>query len=326
MSHPREPRFGIATGPQYVEWSTLKDYWQAADDLGFQTAFTFDHFMPINPGGKKGANWVEDTCLEGWTTLTALGALTKQIRVGCLVTGVTYRHPAVLANMAATVDHIVNGRLEFGIGAAWYELEHKQYGIEFPPAGERIRRLDEALEVCRRLWTERRATFHGRYYSLTDALCEPKPIQKPYPPILVGGSGPKLLRVVAKHADIWHSFGTIDTFTQKLDILRAHCAELGRDYDAIEKSTIKLLIMADTAAELERATAMASAIFRQPVEQLKRQFCVGTPDEVAAQLQEYIDLGVTHFQFGTIPEYQVRPLEVFAREVMPRFRPVTASS
>src|SRR5262249_15055234 len=159
--------------------------------------------------------------LEGWTLLAAYAALTARVRVGIMVTGNTYRHPAVLANMAATVDQIAHGRLDFGIGAGWNELEHAMYGMALYSPGDRIRGLDEACKVVRRLWTEPVATFEGRYYQLHEARCEPKPVQQPSPPIVIGGSGEQLtLRVVAKHANIWNfAGGPVEQFIYKNAVL-----------------------------------------------------------------------------------------------------------
>ena len=179
----RRLRFGIKTAPQYTTYDDILRVWQEADAIPiFEHAWVFDHFVPLgaNPAGP---------CLEGWTLLAALAARTDRLRVGVMVTGNTYRHPAVLANMGATVDALSHGRLDFGIGAGWHEHEHAMYGIPLFAPGERIRRLGEACDVITRLWTEPVATYDGRYYRLAAATCEPKPVQKPHPPFVIGGSG-----------------------------------------------------------------------------------------------------------------------------------------
>jgi F420-dependent oxidoreductase-like protein len=208
----------------------------------FEHAWVFDHFMPVNMDP-------EGACLEGWTLLAALAARTERIRVGMMVTSNTYRHPAVLANMGATVDQIAHGRMDFGIGAGWHEVEHAAYGIPLYAPAERIHRLDEACEVIRLLWTEPVANFAGRYYQLTDAHCEPKPVQRPYPPFVIGGSGERLtLRVVAKHAAIWNfANGPIEEFVRKCAILDEHCMAVGRDPGEIERS-IQVLVDPDHLA------------------------------------------------------------------------------
>ncbi len=224
--------FGIKTAPQWTTYDDILRVWLEADGVpGIEHAWAFDHFVPLGPD-PTGPQ------LEGWTLLGALAARTERLRVGLMVTGNTYRYPAVLANIAATVDHISHGRLDFGIGAAWNEMEHHMYGIPFYTTGERIRRLGEACEVCKLLWTETRASFDGKYYQLKDALCEPKPVQKPYPPIVIGGSGEQLtLRVVARYADIWNFVGgSVEDFRHKQEVLARHCEAIGRDPSTIARS------------------------------------------------------------------------------------------
>src|SRR5215510_2571279 len=178
-------RFAIKTSPQHTTFQDMLAVWREADGIDlFESAWTFDHFYPIF------SDWT-GPCLEGWTTLAALAQATSRLRVGVLVTGNVYRHPAVLANMAATLDVISGGRLELGIGAGWNQQECDAYGIRLPPLKERMDRFDEALEVLVGLLTNETTTFEGRYYQLRDARCEPKAVQRPHPPILIGGSGPK---------------------------------------------------------------------------------------------------------------------------------------
>jgi F420-dependent oxidoreductase-like protein len=232
MTTPVRLRFGIKTAQQHTTYEEMLRIWREADALPiFEHAWLFDHFMPLGsrPTGP---------CLEGWTLLAALAAQTQRLRVGVMVTGNTYRHPAVLANMAATVDVITHGRLEFGIGAAWNEREHASYGIPFYPDAERIRRLGEACEVIRRLWTQSVVDFDGQYYQLTEARCEPKPVQQPHPPVVIGGGGEQLtLRVVAQYADIWDCMtDSPEEYRHKSMVLDSHCAAIGRDPATIERS------------------------------------------------------------------------------------------
>jgi F420-dependent oxidoreductase-like protein len=227
ISH-RPLRFGIKTAPRQA---ALLDVWREADALPiFEHAWVSDHFMSLG----------EDPtvpCLEAWTLLAALAAQTQRLRVGVMVTGNTYRHPAVLAKMAATVDVIANGRLNFGIGTGWSEREHRAYGIPLPTPGERIRRLGEACELIRRLWTEPVVSFEGRYYQLNAAYCEPKPMQTPHPPFAIGAEGERTLRVVARHADIWDcSVDSPEEYRQKSLLLDGYCAAIGRDPAAVERS------------------------------------------------------------------------------------------
>jgi F420-dependent oxidoreductase-like protein len=237
-------RFGIKTAQQFTSYDDILQVWLEADNIPvIEHAWAFDHFIPLgtDPTGPQ---------LEGWTLLGALAARTNRLRVGLMVTGNTYRHPAVLANIGATVDQISHGRLDFGIGAGWNELESNMYGIPLYAPGERIRRLGEACEVIKRLWTETVANFDGKYYQLKDARCEPKPVQKPYPPFVIGGSGEQLtLRVVAQYANIWNfAGGSVDTFLHKIEVLEEHCVAVGRDPSEVERS-IQAFINYDNLAE-----------------------------------------------------------------------------
>jgi F420-dependent oxidoreductase-like protein len=212
------------------DYPVLEEFWRSADALGFHSVANYDHFY--------GLVEADTPTFEGWTTLAAMGALVRRARISCLVSSVTYRHPAVLAKMAVTVDHISGGRLDFGIGAGWHEGEHHGYGIEFPSAGTRVDMLDEALTVIRRLWTEDSVTFTGRFYTLTDALCAPKPVQRPHPPIVIGGEKPRMLRVIARHADEWNmpSVGEPEAWAQVSARLDEACEEVGRDPAEIRRS------------------------------------------------------------------------------------------
>lgn len=249
MTTQKRLRFGIKTAPQNTTYEAMLHVWREADEiLSIEHAWLFDHFMPLgsDPTGP---------CLEGWTTLAAFAAQTQHLRVGLMVTGNTYRHPAVLANMGATVDIISQGRLDFGIGAGWNETEHNAYDIPLYSAGERIRHLGEACEVIKLLWTEKAANFAGRYYHLRNAYCEPKPVQKPCPPFVIGGGGEKLtLRIVAQHADIWNfAGGPIEEFTRKSQVLADHCAAIGRDSSTIERS-VQLVVNPNDLNETRTTT------------------------------------------------------------------------
>ena len=218
-------RFAIKTSPQHTTWPDMLDVWQAADDIDlFESAWTFDHFYPIfsDPTGP---------CMEGWTVTTALAQATRRLRVGLMVTGNVYRHPAVLANMAATVDIVSDGRLELGLGAGWNEEECGAYGIELGSLRERFDRFDEAVEVIVSLLTKQNTTFDGAYFHLHEAWCEPKPVQKPHPPIVIGGTGERrTLRTAARWAQHWnYPGGTVEMWQRKRDVLHEHCAVIGRN-------------------------------------------------------------------------------------------------
>ncbi|HXG66802.1 MAG TPA: LLM class F420-dependent oxidoreductase [Blastocatellia bacterium] len=306
--------FGVQTAPQHTTWEEMRAAWKLIDELGYDTAWTFDHFYPIlsDPSGP---------CLEGWVTLAALAAETSRVQLGTLVTGNTYRHPAVLANMGATLDHTSGGRLIMGIGAGWFEEEHAAYGIPYYTTAERIRRLDEAAEIIKRLWTEKQTTFNGRYYQLKDAYCEPKPVQKPHPPLMIGGAGEKLLlRVVAKHADQWNTFGSPEVFRHKIGVLREHCDAVGRNFDEIEISWAGTALLTESSQEKEaKVREMADAFGTTPAE-VEPGLLVGAAAQLRDRIAQFVEVGVTHFILLTAAPYNHDALRRFAEEVMPTFR------
>jgi F420-dependent oxidoreductase-like protein len=224
-------RIGLKLSPQETTVAEMRTVWRIADQSGFDHLWNFDHFAAI--GGPP-----ERDVLEGWTLLGAMAEATSRVRIGCMVTGNTYRHPAVLAKIAVTVDHLSDGRLEFGLGAAWAELEHTMLGLEFGTVGTRIARMAEACELIRSLWREDRTDFDGRHYRLRGAIANPKPVQRPHPPIWIGGSGErKTLRVVAEHADVWNcASGEPDEVARLSGVLDGHCADVGRDPAEIRRS------------------------------------------------------------------------------------------
>lgn len=226
-------RISFKTAPQHTTWAALRDLWREADTIPvFDAGWTFDHFYPLRTDP-------EGPCLEGWTTTTALAAITTRLRFGMMVGGNTYRHPALVANMAAALDQISDGRLELGLGAGWHQEEHDAYGMILPPLKERFDRFDEALEVIHLLLTQEVANFDGRHYTLRNARCEPKGVQKPRPPIVIGGRGERrTLRAAARWADQWNfPGGDLDEFRHLTEVLEAHCADVGRAFEEIEVST-----------------------------------------------------------------------------------------
>jgi alkanesulfonate monooxygenase SsuD/methylene tetrahydromethanopterin reductase-like flavin-dependent oxidoreductase (luciferase family) len=236
MTDNQRLHFGIKT-TQYFPYEDILRVWQEADTLpAIEHAWLFDHPMPIMRADPAGP------CLDGWTLLTALAAQTKRLRLGLLVAGNANQTPALLAKRAATLDIISHGRLEFGLGAGGsVEREHTAYGTDFFPAGESIRRLGEACEIIRRMWTEPVVNYEGRYYHLSETYCEPKPLQKPTPPFVIGGVGEQLtLRVVAQYADVWNyprfPLGTVEEFQHKNRVLDGYCAEIDRDPATLARS------------------------------------------------------------------------------------------
>src|SRR5229473_672618 len=227
MRHPL--RFGLKLSGQDTTIESLRTVWRIAEEGGFDHVWDFDHLASIGGDGP------DRPIYEGWTLQAAMAEATKRVRIGCLVTGNTYRHPVLLAKMAMTVDHLSGGRLEFGIGAAWAEIEHEMYGIE--GLDHRVGMLSESLRIIKSLWTEDRTTFDGRYYHLKDAIANPKPIQKPYPPMWIGASGATTLRLVARHADVWNiAGGDPDKVEELTAMLVEACGAVGRDPSAIRRS------------------------------------------------------------------------------------------
>ena len=224
-------KLGIDVSQHQLEWPEIRRRVVWAEENGFDSAWLFDHFTALY-GDPKGP------CLEAWTLLAALGAVTSRIRLGALVTGVTYRHPSLLAAEVVAVDHTSGGRLNLGIGAAWHEDEHARLGFEFPPTGERIQRLEETIQIVKGLLTTDDFTFQGRHYQLRDAFYHPRPVQRPHPPVWVGASGTQvMLPLVARHADVWHGFGSVESLTHKSTLLDRFAAEAGRDPSEIARAT-----------------------------------------------------------------------------------------
>lgn len=248
-------RFAIKTAPQNTTWADMLAVWREADGIDlFESGWTFDHFYPIFSDSTG-------PCLEGWTTLAALAQATARLRVGVLVTGIHYRHPAVLANMAATLDIVSDGRLELGLGAGWNEEESGAYGIDLGTPRERSDRFEEGCEVIVNLLSQETTTFKGSYYQLNDARCEPKPVQQPHPPICVGGNGERrTLKTAARFAQHWNFVGGAPAeFAHKRDVLHEHCAAIGRDPAEIQLSShVRLEPSGDPGSAVDAAAALAA--------------------------------------------------------------------
>jgi F420-dependent oxidoreductase-like protein len=310
-------RFGVHSGPQHTSFDDYRTRWLRCEELGYDWVSAFDHFLPIHsdPAGPM---------FEGTTMLAAMAAHTTRVRCGMLVLGVTYRHPAVVANIAATIDHVSGGRLEMGMGAAWYELEHDQYGIPFPRIGVRMDMLDEACRILRSLWTQETTTFEGRHYQLKDARMAPKPLQE-HLPLVIGGSGERrTLRIVAEHGDIWNTFyGDVDEYRHKVDVLARHCADVGRDPADVRKSlTFRAVLDEDGREAHERARALYGD---PPPERLQKMLIVGTPEQCVERLGGYADLGVRDFLLGALPPIDAPTIELVADRVVPAVKAAVAA-
>jgi F420-dependent oxidoreductase-like protein len=275
-----------------------------AADSGWDGLWVADHFMP-------NAADVSGPTMECWTVLAAWAAAVPRVRLGALVSGNTYRHPAVLAKMAANVDVISGGRCVLGLGAGWQENEHQKYGIPFYTLGGRMSRLEEAAHVVTRLLAEDRTTFDGKYYQLDDAPLVPKPVQKPLPLLIGGGGEKRTLRITAQYANEWNVWGTPAILRQKMAVLDQHCVELGRNPRDIQRSAVALLFLSDDQAVIERARGAG------------RPVIAGNAAEVRATIQEYIDAGVDEV---IIPDFTLGPGLANKKAAMDRFMNEVASA
>lgn len=308
-------KFGIHNpswlfGPDpYAAFDALKRKAEWAENHGFTWFSVMDHLIQI-----PGVGAPEEPFMEGWTTLSALAAVTSKIRLATLVSSVAYRNPALLAKLAATIDIISHGRLNLGIGAGWYKAEYDQYGYVFPERPAiRIRQLAEAVRLVKTMWREERATFHGKYFHIENAILEPKPVQKPHPPIMIGGSGEQLtLRVLAREGDMCNIFGDPETVKHKLAVLRKHCDEVGRDYDQIERTNLTSLLLARDAAALQAKRQKLGVVegFRG---------LALSPAEAVDLVGRYRDAGVQMFICSAYRNDQ-ESLELLAADVMPHFK------
>ena len=310
-------RFGVFTSLMGQTWPGVLELWQHLESTGWDTACVSDHFMP-DTREREGA------VLEAWSTLSALAAVVPRMRIGTIVLGNTYRHPAVVAKMAAQVDIISGGRLLFGIGAAWQRNEHEAYGIPFYTMRERLERLDEACTVIRLLWTERRSNFDGRYYQLADAPLDPKPVQKPHPELMIGGGGERVtLRIAAKHADHWNVWGGPRVLARKSAVLEEHCSKLGRDSKSINRSVNMALLITNSKADIDRLAETIAARMGSHAADARDTCLAGTPDQIREQLRRLQSAGATTLfiptMFRPLDELR-RDMNRFIAEIAPDFR------
>ena len=308
-------RFGIQIEPQFgFTYDEVVQIAKEAERLGFYGLWASDHLF-------WDARSEQRNCLEAWTLLTALAPVTTRLRLGTLVTCNSYRPPSILAKIASSLDHLSNGRLEFGIGAGWKELEYRAYGIPFPSIGTRLAQLEEAVQVVRLLWTQERASFSGTHYQLQDALCAPKPMQQP-PRIWIAGGGEKvMLRIVAQYADGWNILlrSSMETVKRKTDILRRHCDAQKRDFSTIEKSLFLAVVLAEDEKELKRREAeSAQALGGRGLWASRELGTAGTPERLAETLRALQALGFHHFQMVFPYKQEREMLQRFAELVVPQ--------
>ena len=278
----------------FKQYEFSKSISVTADSIGFDSIYAYDHFIPF---------YIDDrnkNIFECFTLLSSLAAITERIKIGQIVTCNSYRNPSLVAKMLSTLDIISNGRVELGIGAGWYEQEYTAYGYHFPSNVSRIKQLDESVSIIKAMWKEKHTSFEGKYYRIKEAICNPKPIQKPNPIIMIGGSGEKyLLKVVTKHADRYNLFfGTPNAMKTKIPLLKEHCKSIGRDYKEIQYSIVLPCIIKNTDKEVIEVLVQykrKDKTLEQYLEYLVGGVTVGTPEKVLQGIKRYLDIGVTHF-------------------------------
>ena len=308
-------KFGLFTSTGGITWPQLRSLWQHIEETGWDAACVTDHFMP------NVRDPVEET-LECWTALAGLALTTKRMRIGTLVTGNTYRHPAVVAKMAANVDIMSGGRLICGLGAGWQKNEHLAYGIPFYTVGERLGRLEEACQIVLGLWTEHKTTFQGRFYRLQDAPLYPKTVQHPHPELLIGGGGERrTLKIAAKYADHWNCWAGPETMAHKVQVLNEHCAAVGRDPSHITRSANMPLLFAEKAEESEQLIASVTRRYGWPETHVRDLLLAGSPAQIQDKLGRLQDVGIDQVFIPTfLPPWKQEALDRLITDVAPALR------
>jgi F420-dependent oxidoreductase-like protein len=294
------------------KWGKAVEVAVLAEELGYDSLWWYDHFhnVPVP---------AHEAVFECWTTVAAISQRTSRIALGQMVGCNSYRNPALLAKMTSTIDILSGGRLFWGIGAGWYEHEYKGYGYEFPSPKVRIGMLRETIEIVRAMWTQPDVSYDGEHYRLEGAQCDPKPLQQPHPPILIGGGGEQLtLRVVARHATHSNFGGKPHEWAHKAEVLQGHCAAVGRDYGEITKTWSPEVFIRETEAEV--AAAGSRSFWGESVDSWTEGNLVGTPEQVAEKLQTYVDLGCAGFYPWCSDYPDTETLRLFAEKVIPHFR------
>jgi F420-dependent oxidoreductase-like protein len=315
---PQGWRMDLADIPDPVDkFETMSRSAREAERAGFDAVFLYDHFHTV-PTPQL------ETVFECWTSMAALARDTTSVRLGQMVTCNSYRPPSLLAKMASGIDVVSGGRLILGIGAGWYEHEYRAYGYDYPDTPDRLRMLGEALQVIQAMWTQDEATFEGRFYKVRGAINEPKPVQKPHPPIWVGGAGEKVtLKLVAQYGDGCNFNADVGTVKHKLAVLRQHCENVGRDYDAISKTVEFYSILGD-AHEVDRVVAGTARRTGQDESFVRSWHPLhGDADRVANLIREYAEVGVEYFIVNLPNAFEEGVMARFAEEIFPRvgYRP-----
>lgn len=293
------------------KWNVAVDVALRAEQLGFHSIWVYDHFHNV-------PRPAHEAVFECWTTMAAISQRTSRIRLGQMVGCNSYRNPGLLAKITSTLDVISGGRLEWGIGAGWYENEYRGYGFEFPKPKDRIGMLRESVEIVKSMWTNAETTYDGKYYKTVRANCDPKPLQKPTPPVWIGGGGEQLtLRVVAEHADCSNFGGKPDEWAHKREILKGHCAAVGRDEAEIRKTWSPEVFIRSTEKELAERTK--GGLWGDSVENWRDNNLVGTPEQVAEKVATYVSLGCSGFIPWCADYPDTETMELLATKVMPEF-------
>ena len=311
-------RFACYIYQQGLEYKDIQRIVLECERLGFDSIWLKDNFTSSWLNAylccKEEESESVDPFLECWTTLSSLATLTKRIRLGAILVNI-HRHPSITAKMLSTLDIISNGRIEFGLSAGWYENEIKSYGLPFPKASTRVEMLEEGVIIIKRMLTENQASFEGRHYTIKDAKCSPKPIQKPHPPIWIGGGGKKTLQLVAKYADGWnYGLCTYEEYLSKISILRNCCKAVGRDYEKIAKAWQAIMLLGQDDNEI--------IMLKNRTDKWKKTVAIlGTPNDIIGEIKRYMVIGgVRYFtiHFPDLPD--LRSLNLFAKSVIPHFR------
>jgi F420-dependent oxidoreductase-like protein len=295
----------------HTKWLATVAAATRAEELGYDSVWVYDHLHNVPTPA-------HETVFESWMVLSALTQHTTRVRLGHMVACNLERSPALVAKMAATLDVASAGRFELGLGAGWDEGELRAYGFDFPSARERVDRLAEAVQAIKAMWTDPDASFDGRYYRLAGAQCDPKPLQRPHPPVWIGGAGEqRTLRVVAEHADCSNFGGTPEEFRHKCDVLANHCRDVGRDYDTILKSWQHDALLRETDAEIAELGSLD--IWGADPEVWRAGNLVGTPAQVCERVQQYVDVGCRAFAIWPSDYPSHETLTLFAEQVIPEF-------
>jgi F420-dependent oxidoreductase-like protein len=295
-----------------MKWAKTLEVARLAEDVGFDSVWVYDHFHNVPAPS-------HEAVFECWTTIAALSQATSRVRLGQMVGCAAYRNPGLLAKITSTVDVISGGRLDWGIGAGWYDHEFRAYGYDFLPAAERIRVLRETVEIVKSMWTEPDTSYDGRHFQIQGAQCDPKPLQQPHPPIWIGGGGEKLtLRVVARHATHSNWGGNPPEWAHKRDVLREHCADVGRDPDGITMTWSPEVFIRESEREIVEGGTRS--FWGEPFESWQAGNLVGTPEQVSEKIRAYVDLGCGGFVPWCSDYPETETLRLFGEKVIPQFR------